>query len=51
MDLQRWFEFLGYNVVLPKLKKEPDPDPFIPTSNDLIRIRDSACPGRTDIHG
>ena len=39
MDLQRWYEFLGFNVILPKLKKEPDPDPFIPTPDDIIKMR------------
>jgi len=39
MDLQRWYEFLGFNVILPKLKKEPDPDPFIPTPDDIMKMR------------
>jgi len=39
MDMQRWFEFLDYNVVLPKLKKEPDPDPFMPSYDDIVKMR------------
>ena len=47
MDLQHWYEFLGFNVVLPKLKKEPDPDPFLPTPADIRRIREF-CQARKD---
>jgi len=47
MDLQRWYEFLGLNVILPKLKKEPDPDPFIPTFDDIVKMR-KFCLSRKD---
>jgi len=47
MDLQRWYEFLGYNIVLPKLKKEPDPDPFLPTDGEIRKAREF-CLSRRD---
>ena len=35
-DLEYWFKFLGMNTKLPTFKKEPAPEPFIP-SDDLIK--------------
>ena len=28
MDLEHWFEFLGFSQRLPRLKKEPSPEPY-----------------------
>ncbi|EQB67526.1 MAG: phage integrase family protein [Thermoplasmatales archaeon E-plasma] len=38
MDLQYWYRFLGFQTSTPRLKKEPSPDPFLPTTDQLQRI-------------
>lgn len=49
-DLEHWFIFRGTpieNDVLPALKKEPDPDPFIPSPEEVKRMR-NFCMARKD---
>ena len=38
--LESWFKFLGKEVSLPRLKKEPPPEPRIPTDNEIQKIWD-----------
>ncbi len=38
MDLQYWYRFLGFETTTPRLKKEPSPDPFLPTPEQLQKI-------------
>ena len=39
IDLETWFSYLGLSTKTPRqLKKEPAPDPFIPTVEDVKRI-------------
>ena len=38
MDLEHWFAFIGKPVRTPRLKKEPSPDPFVPTPEQLDKI-------------
>ena len=36
--LESWFEFLGKKTSLPRLKKEPSPEPRIPTDEEIQQI-------------
>ena len=38
MDLEHWFEFLGFSQRLPRLKKEPSPEPYILTTEQVHGI-------------
>ncbi len=38
--LESWFKFLGKEVSLPRLKKEPSPEPRIPTDGEIQKIWD-----------
>jgi len=38
--LESWFKFLEKEVSLPRLKKEPPPEPRIPTDNEIQKIWD-----------
>ena len=38
IDLEHWFAFIGKPVRTPRLKKEPSPDPFVPTPEQLEKI-------------
>ena len=38
--LESWFKFLGKETSLPRLKKEPSPEPRIPTDEEIQRIWD-----------
>ena len=38
--LESWFKFIGKDVSLPRLKKEPAPEPRIPTDEEIQRIWD-----------
>ena len=38
--LESWFRFLGADISLPRLKKEPSPEPRIPTDEEIQRIWD-----------
>ena len=38
MDLEHWFSFIGSAVKTPRLKREPSPDPFVPTPEQLQKI-------------
>ena len=46
-DLQHWYRFKGMEIKLPIMKKEPDPDPFIPTEDEIQRMR-LFCQSRND---
>lgn len=41
-DLEAWFRFLGKNIVLPKFKEPPTPEPQIPSDEEIIRILKAA---------
>ena len=41
-DLQRWALYTDQNIKLPHFKKEPDPDPWLPTEEQYSRILE-AC--------
>jgi site-specific recombinase XerD len=45
MDLEHWFSFIGLATRMPRLKKEPSPDPFVPTPEQLEKIL-----GFCDVH-
>ena len=38
MDLEHWFAFLGKSTKTPRLKKEPSPDPFVPTPEQVDKV-------------
>ena len=38
MDLEHWFSFLGQGLRMPRLKKEPSPDPFVPSPDQIKKI-------------
>ena len=38
MDLEHWFSFLGITARMPRFKKEPSPDPFVPTPEQVKKI-------------
>lgn len=38
-DLQHWYRFRGFEIKLPIMKKELDPDPFIPTDDEIQQMR------------
>ncbi len=38
MDLEHWFSFLGLSARMPRLRKEPSPDPFVPTPDQVRKI-------------
>ncbi len=40
MDLEYWFSFIGIKTRMPRLKKEPSPDPYVPTQEEVNKILD-----------
>ncbi len=40
MDLEHWFSFIGIKTRMPRLKKEPSPDPYVPTQEEVNKILD-----------
>lgn len=40
MDLEHWFSFNGHEARMPRLKKEPSPDPYVPTPEEVEKILD-----------
>ena len=38
-DLRKWFQYQGKEVTLPRFKREPSPDPFVPSPAQVFKVR------------